>query len=536
MSKIDVSQWKEFKIDELFDKCILHKRKKIRREFDLSVRKTLEFDLPVVNAKHDNNGIMYYGRRSDFEITNKVIDIVQDGASSVGDVYPQFDDVSVLFNAYLIKLKNHVPTENQLVYLSTVLQRAIKLYFSYDNKCTWDKLKRLFIKLPVDSLGNPDWQYMDSYIAKRAALAHRYVSELESTKNQRKPLKILGWREYNIGQLFNIRPSKYIRGNGTAFSNRKLFDDGPNPVVVNSSVNNGIGGTTSYEPTEHGNVITYSDTVDGNTIFYQAKPFVGYSHVKVMEPKEKIDPAEMVFLTAVIGRRLSDGNYDYTNKMTTNRVLNTTIKLPALSDGTPDWATMRKRVADLAALSHRDVTSLDPAELPIFMGNWYEFKIGQLFDIETGGDLVFRNLLEGEIPVVSHSMENNGVKGYYQRIEGRKRYDHEITLALADRGTFFASSQAKDFYVATRVKALIFKDRKYINENIRLFLCSVINRLALRFADYSENATNRLPRSVIKLPVDINGHPDWQYMNDYVEFRKSIADRHVDYFQSIINK
>lgn len=51
-----------------------------------------------------------------------------------------------------------------------------------------------------------------------------------------------------------------------------------------------------------------------------------------------------------------------------------TIKLPALSDGTPDWATMRKRVADLAALSHRDVTSLDPVELPIFVGDWRKFN------------------------------------------------------------------------------------------------------------------------------------------------------------------
>ena len=82
---------------------------------------------------------------------------------------------------------------------------------------------------------------------------------------------------------------------------------------------------------------------------------------------------------------------------------------------------------------------------------------------------------------------------------------------------------------------MIFRDREHINENIQLFLCSVINRLALRFVDYSENATNRLPSSVIKLPVDSIGHPDWQYMNNYVEFMKLIADRHVGSFQSIIN-
>jgi len=277
-----------------------------------------------------------------------------------------------------------------------------------------------------------------------------------------------------------------------------------------------------------------SITIDmfGNTFCHNG-PFYADDNVLILH-NSKYHYDELLFIAAVVNKTARQMS-SYKSQFRMNSLNNLTIKLPALADGTPDWATMRKRVADLAALSHRDVTSLDPAELPVFVGDWQEFKIGQLFDIETGGDLVFRNLLEGKIPVVSHSMENNGVKGYYQRIECRKRYDHEITLALADRGTFFASSQAKDFYVATRVKALIFKDRKHINENIRVFLCSVINRLALRFADYSENATNRLPSSAIKLPVDINGNPDWQYMNDYVEFMKSIADRHVGSFQSIIN-
>lgn len=535
MDKLYVSQWKEFKVGDLLTK--VETKKVPFKALDLPVNPTDNCYLPLVAAGIDNQGRSRYVDPKYATVLHGCLTVSANGANS-GVTFYQDSDFSILQDAYALELVDKYKSmgmDNIYLFLAAVIRRGL-INNDWSNKATWTRVQKTIIKLPVTSSGEPDWQYMDSYIAKLTARAYQEVSLLKCGEEKSEPLKISGWREYNIGQLFNIRPSKYIRGNGTAFSNRKLFDDGPNPVVVNSSVNNGLGGTTSYEPTEHGNVITYSDTVDGNTVFYQAKPFVGYSHVKVMEPKEKRDSAEMMFLTAVIGRRLSDGNYDYTNKMTTNRVLNTTIKLPALSDGTPDWATMRERVVDLVALSHRNVISLDPAELPIFVGYWHEFKIGQLFDIETGGDLVFRNLLEGEIPVVSHSMENNGVKGCYQRIEGRKRYDHEITLALADRGTFFASSQDKDFYVATRVKALIFKDRKHINENIRLFFCSVINRLALRFADYSENATNRLPGSVIKLPVDINGHLDWQYMNDYVEFMKSIADRHVGSFQSIINK
>lgn len=345
MSKIDVSQWKEFKLSSMFDICY----------GSFVPKKDRGTKTPFITTSSENNGISYYVD-SDPMFKGDALTVASDGsvgatfyhdkpfsAGNIAVVLEPYDDIRVKW------------TPKSALFIATCIRKYAQIRHSWTDKYSVNRVRDTMLPLPVDSSGEPDWHYMDEYITKRAALAHKYVSELKSTKSQRQPLKISGWQEYKISQLFNIRPSKYIRENGKVISNRKLLDGGPNPVVVNSSVNNGIGGTTSYEPTEHGNVITYSDTVDGNTIFYQAKPFVGYSHVKVMEPKEKRNPTEMIFLTAVIGRRLSDGNYDYTNKMTTNRVLNTTIKLPALSDGTPDWATMRKRVADLAALSHRQL-------------------------------------------------------------------------------------------------------------------------------------------------------------------------------------
>ena len=361
MSKIDVSQWKEFKIDELFDKCILHKRKKIRREFDLSVRKTLEFDLPVVHAKHDNNGIMYYGRRSDFEITNKVIDIVQDGASSVGDVYPQFDDVSVLFNAYLIKLKNHVPTENQLVYLSAVLQRAIKLYFSYDNKCTWEKLKRLFIKLPVTSVGEPDWQYMDSYIAKRAALAHKYVSELAKAKDKPKPLKINGWKEFKVGDLLTKIETKKVPFKALDLPVNPT-DNYDLPLVAAGVDNQGRGRyvDSKYATVLHGCLTVSANGANSGATFYQDSDFSILQDAYALELVDKYKSMGMdniyLFLAAVIRRGLI--NNDWSNKATWTRVQKTSIKLPVISTGEPDWHYMDSYIAKRAALAHKYVDEL----------------------------------------------------------------------------------------------------------------------------------------------------------------------------------
>lgn len=88
MTKIDTSGWKEFVIEDLFEKLQLDiKNESFNKTFDVSEERTPEFSLPLANAKHGNNGIMYYGREADFDTAEMTIDIVQNGAIATGDVY-----------------------------------------------------------------------------------------------------------------------------------------------------------------------------------------------------------------------------------------------------------------------------------------------------------------------------------------------------------------------------------------------------------------------------------------------------------------
>lgn len=54
--------------------------------------------------------------------------------------------------------------EFTLMFLATVLEKAIKDKFSYDDKCVWDKAKLLTVTLPCTSDDEPDWAYMDEYM------------------------------------------------------------------------------------------------------------------------------------------------------------------------------------------------------------------------------------------------------------------------------------------------------------------------------------------------------------------------------------
>ena len=163
-------EFSSFRIGDLFEKCDLKfKKKKFNKEADVSKEKTREFNLPLVNAKDGNNGIMYYGKEQDFEAIEMSIDIVNDGAISTGNVYPQPQKTGVLYNAYLIKYKMKV-SERLLMFFAQSIQKSIKLKFDYAKKASWKRVKNEFIQLPILN-GNIDGDFVEAFISAQQKLA-----------------------------------------------------------------------------------------------------------------------------------------------------------------------------------------------------------------------------------------------------------------------------------------------------------------------------------------------------------------------------
>ena len=177
---INVSRWGEFRVGDLFEKLDLKCHKKFDKATDVSTEQTEEFDLPLVNAKHGNNGIMYYGRSEDWDSTEMTIDIVGDGAASTGDVYAQPQRTGVLYNAYLVKPLWDCTSEYVLQFMACVIERCIKSHFGYENKCTWDKVSQESVWLPITSTGEPDWQYMENYMKGQFEKSELVIKELQS--------------------------------------------------------------------------------------------------------------------------------------------------------------------------------------------------------------------------------------------------------------------------------------------------------------------------------------------------------------------
>lgn len=318
------------------------------------------------------------------------------------------------------------------------------------------------------------------------------------------------WGNYRIGDLFDV--SRPIARSA------KKYSKGNVPFVASGNFNNGV--FDYLEPKseidfDEGNCITVSP-VDGSA-FYQKKRFLGRggagSSIIVLRG-EFLNELNGQFICTIIRRTCC---WNYANMGNKDVLRDTCIKLPATHEGTPDWDYMESYMANIIDESEQCLANLkkaDDIKKQIDVRKWREFKIDELFNIETGGDLILFKNSDGNIPVVSHSAENNGIQKRVNYIDGRPIYNASKTLSLADRGNFKCFVQDEDFYVGTRVKALISKND--VSKYCLFFLSVAIDALAVKFS-YKDNATGSLGNHCIKLPVNGDNEPDWTYMEEYVK-------------------
>ncbi|WP_296045807.1 hypothetical protein [uncultured Gemmiger sp.] len=334
MAKIDTKEWKAFVIGDLFEKLQLDIRNKnFNKTLDVSEERNEEFNLPLVNAKHGNNGIMYYGREKDFNTAEMTIDIVQNGAIATGDVYAQPQRTGVLWDAYLIKPRENIRSPFTLMFLATVLEKSIKDRFCYDDKCVWDKAKQLKVELPVRCDGNPDWAYMNAYMSGVMKTTETCFEMLEQVDENKHKIDTAEWKEFRVGDLFPniVKP--------VVLHTRQVVESAEGiPYVVRTKFDNGIKcrvqPVAGVTPSPAG-VISWG--AENATFFYQEEPFLSGRDIYYIDTRT-IDPLACMFLTSCL--QTIAHKYPYNFGLFPDLLKTEKIKLPVTAKGTPDWTYM----------------------------------------------------------------------------------------------------------------------------------------------------------------------------------------------------
>ena len=324
------------------------------------------------------------------------------------------------------------------------------------------------------------------------------------------------WGKFRIGDLFEIKPTKSYK-----MRNADLLDGGNTPVVVNSAFNNGIGGFTTQEPTEKGGIITFSDTVDANTIFYQEKPFAGYSHVQGVYPvgewANEWDKYSLLFFASCFKSTALRYGFDYSNKFRRDVALELKVLLPQTPDHTPDFEYMEDYMKEITKLAAKKVEKLkeEKTKHKINTKGWKEFRIGDLFEIKLSkNDLKIEECNTGSTPLISAGNENNGIVGYINKEHFEVFPANSITVDMF--GKVFV--QTKDFCAVSHGRVNILIPKYTLSLPTLFFIASVLQREIKDKFDFANMCTSKkISKQNLLLPIIFSGSPDWQYMEDYMK-------------------
>ena len=341
-----------------------------------------------------------------------------------------------------------------------------------------------------------------------------------------KPIKIEEWGTFPIGELFDIHPTKAYK-----LTNSSLMEeDGINPVVVNSSFNNGIGGYTNQENTEKGGIITFSDTTSADAIFFQETDFVGYPHVQGMYPigkyKDKWSKYSLLFFVSVFRNRALGLNYDYVNKFTRESAKQISIKLPVDETGNPDFSYMESYMKNLELAVSSSLTDLQSAKKSnvsrkIDISKWKEFVLSEIFDMQKQTEIspiqAYYDDGDGiKYPFYGQSKMNNGIISYISLDDKYLNNKNALCSILIHSNTHECVLATTPFYLKDGHGATSIFSNAKLTELSALFVMSVLKIVMSEKFNYDKKATKEALKELkLPLPANTAGEPDYEYMVEY---------------------
>ena len=339
-------------------------------------------------------------------------------------------------------------------------------------------------------------------------------------------LESVEWGEFLIGDLFEINPTKYYR-----LSNEEIISaNGTVPLVSNSSVDNGVMGFSKLPANNKGNTITCSDTTIGaDTMFYQEKAFIGYSHIQHFVPKPKITRFNRAIAHIIItaSRIATAKKYDYGAKFNRKEMRSTKIHLP-VKNGQINLDFMENFVAELeaqrtaeleaylsaAGLKDYTLTTEEERALEAWetgQVNFVKFAFREIFDnIKQGRRLKKDDQKPGNIPFVMAGVTNTGVVNHISNPVASFP-ENSITLDIFGNA-FYRSYQ----YGAGDDTGVYWNTKNSLPKEAMLFLTAAMQKAVAGKFSYGKKLRSSQSLNIkMSLPSE-NGKPDYAYMQTLI--------------------
>lgn len=337
--KIDTTNWKEFRVGDLFNG--------VSGDTDIKQHHINDKGLPVITSGLSNNGLLGLS-----DVKAKVISQNTITVDMFGNAFYRNYDYKMVTHARVFAL---IPkfdmTVNTGLYFATILF-YLPNKFDYSNMCSYEKIKDDMLLLPAIDPDTPDFDYMEEYIEE---MKFKYIDELEKDNdlNIDKALEVTGlsyedldkdlivesadkYEEFNYNDFYDLLLAPFYVGG------ESLSSSGKYPVYSATSDNFGIQGYSNIQPAfivdeDNPYYIVFGDHT--KTFNFAYNSFSTKDNVKTLRPKFKSKAINLYLLTVWSKAIPSLGYARHWSKAKKAKLL-----LPAKDCDTPDFDYMEKAI------------------------------------------------------------------------------------------------------------------------------------------------------------------------------------------------
>lgn len=186
----------------------------------------------------------------------------------------------------------------------------------------------------------------------------------------------------------------------------------------------------------------------------------------------------------------------------------------------PDWQFMEDYIK---SLHHKPLTTKKKAgQAPdLNINKWKEFRFGDLISKIYKAKAIHKDDLtefldsDDAIRYITRTAENNGCELLAVR--------SEIPSQIVESGNAISigDTTATCFYqddnFITGDHMVVVRADSWMNKYTGLFIVALLQGEQYKYSYGRAYLMDRIKDTILKLPVDIDGNPDWQFMEDYIK-------------------
>ena len=228
-------------------------------------------DIAYISSTKMNNGISGYILPPDF-MTHYKDKITLSNSGSVG--YSFYHDYEFVASDHVtvIGIKDpSVPFTQEIAdYLKPIFE-AMRYKYNFGREISDERIIKEKILLPSDEIGNPNWNYMQTYISSlTSSIKWNYILYNEQSTD----LNVSKWQLFRMDKIFDFHKGKRLT--------KENMQPGTTNFIGAISSNNGIRQCIDAEPLYPGNCITVNYNGSVGEAFYQKDPFWASDDVNVL--------------------------------------------------------------------------------------------------------------------------------------------------------------------------------------------------------------------------------------------------------------